>query len=67
MNSVTVPDPDGTALNCPHGCGMTTVLADLGDGKLSRVHGGTYRAQCPGRTAPVIAAKWVDFARPVAA
>jgi hypothetical protein len=45
-----IPDPVGTACNCRMGCGLMTVLADLGDGRVVRVHCGTYSPNCPGRT-----------------
>ena len=38
---------DHTAKSCTFGCGMCTVLVDYGNGSLTRVHCGTYRAQCP--------------------
>jgi hypothetical protein len=44
---MTIPDPDGTCRNCRFGCGLMTVLADFGTGRLERVHCGTYRATCP--------------------
>lgn len=43
-----IPDP-GTARNCKFGCGLMTVIADLGDGRTVRIHCGTFRPGCPGR------------------
>ncbi|MBB5958422.1 hypothetical protein FHS29_005030 [Saccharothrix tamanrassetensis] len=59
-----VPDPEGTARNCPHGCGLTTVLARFGDGRPIRVHCGTHRAQCPGRPTRQVPRTWTAFHRP---
>ncbi|CAM4024224.1 hypothetical protein KIPE111705_36890 [Kibdelosporangium persicum] len=44
------PDPDQTLRNCAFGCGSLTVLARLGDGRQVRVHCGTWRTTCPGRS-----------------
>jgi hypothetical protein len=44
-----IPNPDATAHNCRMGCGLTTVLADLGDGRMVRVHCGTFSPNCPSR------------------
>jgi hypothetical protein len=49
MSFVSIPDPDGTRKNCKYGCGLMTVLADQGTGRLVRVHCGTFQPRCPGR------------------
>ncbi|NUT91249.1 MAG: hypothetical protein HOY78_04390 [Saccharothrix sp.] len=59
-----IPDPDGTARDCPQGCGLTTVLADLGDGRRVRVHCGTFQPACPGKPTRQVAQTWTRIAQP---
>ncbi|MEU7528970.1 hypothetical protein AB0A74_24790 [Saccharothrix sp. NPDC042600] len=59
-----IPDPDNTARNCPAGCGLTTVLADLGDGRKVRVHCGTFRTACPGQPTRQTPHTWTRYAWP---
>ncbi|WP_309110274.1 hypothetical protein [Saccharothrix sp.] len=59
-----IPDPDGTAHACKKGCGLTTVLAVMGDGRPVRVHCGTFRTACPGQPTRQTPQTWTRFARP---
>lgn len=49
MSIARVINPEQTAKSCKYGCGLCTVLADLGDGRHVRVHCGTFLPNCPGR------------------
>ncbi|WP_433267261.1 hypothetical protein ACQPZF_00975 [Actinosynnema sp. CS-041913] len=63
-----IPDPVGTAHKCKQGCGLTTVLANLGDGRMVRVHCGTHRTACPGRPTRQVSHTWpARFQRPAQA
>ncbi|ATE53613.1 hypothetical protein [Actinosynnema pretiosum] len=55
-----------TARSCRYGCGLTKVLVDHGAGRRVRVHCGTGREACPGRTA-IPAQRHAGFVHPVGA
>ena len=57
MSFVSIPNPDGTKRNCKYGCGLMTVLADIGGGRMERLHCGTFRTTCPGKSTPHIATR----------
>jgi hypothetical protein len=48
MSVICILNPTGTTKKCKYGCGLMTVLADLGGGRTVRVHCGTLLPGCPG-------------------
>lgn len=54
MSVTRIPDPTNTVQPCPGGCGLPTVMAEIGHGRSLRVHCGTYTPAC--RPAPAVPA-----------
>ncbi|SDD68453.1 hypothetical protein [Actinokineospora iranica] len=56
MSVTRIPNPVGTRLLCPNGCGLLTVEAEL-HGQVVRVHCGTFSPSCPTTAAAAVPAQ----------